>query len=83
MRYNEVNSEHLGELNIISNIQDDDSIFEVSLIVATDIQGNIRANYDLTVQGNIDADSLLVMGNFICFGKQRCTRGTNKIKKKR
>lgn len=24
MRYNEVNSEHLGELNIISNIQDDD-----------------------------------------------------------
>lgn len=61
MRYNEVNSEHLGELNIISNIQDDDSIFEVSLIVATDIQGNIRANYDLTVQGNIDADSLLVM----------------------
>ena len=26
MRYNEVNSEHLGELNIISNIQDDDSI---------------------------------------------------------
>lgn len=68
MRYNEVNSEHLGELNIISNIQDDDSIFEVSLIVATDIQGNIRANYDLTVQGNIDADSLLVMGNFICFG---------------
>ena len=50
MRYNEVNSEHLGELNIISNIQDDDSIFEVSLIVATDIQGNIRANYDLTVQ---------------------------------
>ena len=46
MRYNEVNSEHLGELNIISNIQDDDSIFEVSLIVATDIQGNIRANYE-------------------------------------
>ena len=78
MRYNEVNSEHLGELNVITNIQDDDSIFEVSLIVATDIQGNIRANYDLTVQGDIDADSLLVMGNLICMTVTRANALTNR-----
>ena len=68
MRYNEINSEHLGGLNIVTDIQDDDSIFEVSLTVATDIQGTITANYDLTVQGDIDANSLTVMGNLICFG---------------
>lgn len=83
MRYNEANSKRLETVNIITNIQDNDSIFEVSAIVVANIQGNIRANYDLTVQGDIEADSLTVMGNFICFGnckaKSLSVQGTCQI----
>ena len=83
MRYNEVNSKRFGELNIVTSIEDEDSVFEVSLIVKSDIFGKVRANYDLTVYGDIDVDTLVVMGNLICFGNCKANevsiQGTCKI----
>ena len=68
MRYNETNSEQIGVRNIIAEILDDDSIIEVSAQVMSDIYGKLQANYDLTVYGNIEVESLTVMGNLVCFG---------------
>lgn len=68
MRYNEKNSEQIGERNIIPKLLDDNTIVEVSAQIMCDVQGKIQANYDLIVYGDIDVSSLTVMGNLICFG---------------
>ena len=68
MRYNETNSEQIGGRNIIEKIEDDSSIIEVSAQVMSDINGKLQANYDLIVCGNIDVESLTVMGSLVCFG---------------
>ena len=68
MRYNETNSEQIGGRTIIAEIMDDDTIIEVSAQVMSDIYGKLQANYDLTVYGNIEVESLTVMGNLVCFG---------------
>ena len=68
MRYNEKNSKQVGEKNIILELSDSNTIVEVSAQIMTDITGRLQANYDLIVYGNIDVDSLTVMGNLICFG---------------
>ena len=68
MRYNEKNCIHIGDKNAICKVLDNNSIFEVSMIVISNLQGKISSNFDLTVFGDINADSLHVLGNFICFG---------------
>lgn len=68
MRYNERNSEQIGEKNIITQLKDEDSVIEVSAQIMCNIKGKIQANYDLIVYGDIDVSVLNVMGHLICFG---------------
>ena len=68
MRYNETNSEQIGGRTIISEILDDNTIIEVSAQVMSDIYGKLQANYDLIVYGNIEVETLTVMGDLVCFG---------------
>lgn len=69
MRYNDNNCEHIGGKSIIGVLDDNDSLFEVSAVVVSELKGSVRANYDLTVYGDIEVSSLTVMGDLICFGE--------------
>lgn len=71
MRYNENNSGVFGDKIVVNNI-DNDCIFEVSCCVMGSIECiTIQANYDLIIYGDVSADSINVMGNFMCYGSCR------------
>lgn len=72
MRHNENNGESVNGKIIFSNIDDSNPIFEVSCFVIDNLSAKaIKANYNLTIYGDVEAQSLSVMGNFVCLGSCR------------
>ena len=69
MRYNENDGEEVNGRIVITDEIAADSIFENSCVVANNICAKtIRANFDLVVIGDVEADRIDVAGKFVCTG---------------
>lgn len=73
MRYNENDGEEVNGIIVITSEIDDNPIFETSCVVVGDITAeHIRANFDLTVVGNVKGKKIEVAGKFVCLGNCEC-----------